>query len=988
MAKITVNGSDVSFEPGATILEAARGSGIDIPTLCWYPKLPIVGNCRICLVSVQGQGKLLPACATPATDGMVVETESPAAVDNRRGVLGLLLERYPGEHLQNGGRSHPRNEFERYVTQYDVPIRDHHELPLRSGDERPGDVMIQHDMSTCILCTRCVRACEDIQEVGVLDVGMRGEHAQIIVGGDGDPDHAGCTWCGECVRVCPTGAIFEFIPKQRFGSDAVRSPDKVARSVCPYCGVGCQIDLQVKGDQIMRVTSPSIEEITPNQGSTCVKGRFGYDFPMHRDRLMTPVIRKGWTHDGERWVWTGEWPRHREGPWQTIEEMGTRRKPRPPQRSVGKPPLTGLPSMEDDDVRDRVATPPAWYSAFREATWDEALSLVAQELKRIRDAHGPRALAALSSAKCSNEDNYVFMRMVRAGFGTNSVDHCTRLCHSSSVAAMSRALSTSAASGSMREIEEACDVIFISGANTTETHPVFGALIKRAVAKGARLIVADVRRTELAELADVHLQMLPGTDVALYNGMLNHVIAAGLVDREFIERRTHDFDQLKEAVAAYTPEKASRITGIPADTIRRAAEMYAKGPRTSTLWAMGLTQHNTGTDIVASLLNLMLAAGMIGRWGAAMIPIRGQNNVQGASDMGAIPFAYTDYRPVTDPANRAEYARAWGVPQESLSLERGMMVTEMVQDGSPIRGMYIMGENPVISDPNIAHAEEWVRGLEFLAVQDLFLTETARWADVVLPGSSFAEKSGTYVNTDRHIQLADAALEPPGQARRDLEILIDLSNRLGLETGWAGPGDVMREIASVTPSWRGVSYDMLHRRRSIQYPVLTPDSEGTPFLFENGFPTPDGRARFVPVEFLPPDELPSDEFPYILNTGRQMYHWHTGTMSRRSEGLDSREPVPIVEMHPADAIDLGVGEGDTVRVSSRRGSILIGVRISDRQAPGQIFIPMHFREAAANLLTNPQLDPYARIAAFKISAVRIEAVREPAAGRPVAATAG
>ena len=996
MAQIRVNGKDIPFEPGATILEAARASGIDIPTLCWYPKLPIVGNCRICLVSVQGQGKLIPACATPAGEGMVVETESEPAVDNRRSVLGFLLERYPAEHLQtragggsahgNGGPSQPRNEFERYVTRYDVPVREHRELPLRSGDERPGDVMIQHDMSTCILCTRCVRACEDIQEVGVLDVGMRGEHARIIVGGDGDPDHAGCTWCGECVRVCPTGAIFEFIPRQRFGSETVRSPDKVARSVCPYCGVGCQIDLQVKGNEIMRVTSPSIEEFTPNQGSTCVKGRFGYDFPMHRDRLMTPLVRKGWMHDGEKWVWTGEWPRHREGPWQTIEEMGGRRKPRPPQRSIGKPPLTGVPSTESDDVRDRVATPAGWYSAFREATWDEALGLAAQELARIRDAHGPGALAALSSAKCSNEDNYVFMRMVRAGFGTNNVDHCTRLCHSSSVAAMSRALATSAASGSMREIEEACDVIFISGANTTETHPVFGALIKRAVAKGARLIVADVRRTELAELADIHLQMMPGTDVALYNGMLNHVIASGLVDRTFVRERTHDFEKVSESVAAYTPEKVAKITGIPAATIRGAAELYARGPRTSTLWAMGLTQHNTGTDIVASLLNLMLACGMIGKWGAAMIPIRGQNNVQGASDMGAIPFAYTDYRPVTDPANRAEYARAWRVPEESLSLERGMMVTEMVQDGSPIRGMYVMGENPVLSDPNISHAEHWVRGLEFLAVQDLFLTETARWADVVLPGSSFAEKSGTYVNTDRHIQLTEAALAPPGQARRDLDILIELSNRLGLRTDFRSPGAVMQEIASVTPSWRGVSYEMLERRRSIQYPVPTPDSPGTPFLFEDHFPTPDGRARFIPVEFLKPDELPSDEFPFILNTGRQMYHWHTGTMSRRSEGLDAREPVPIIEVHPSDAIDLGVGEGDTVRVTSRRGSVLIGVRLSDRQAPGQVFMPMHFREAAANLLTNPQLDPYARIASFKISAVRIEPAVARAFAPPVAAT--
>ncbi|MDQ3426646.1 MAG: molybdopterin-dependent oxidoreductase, partial [Gemmatimonadota bacterium] len=580
------------------------------------------------------------------------------------------------------------------------------------------------------------------------------------------------------------------------------------------------------------------------------------------------------------------------------------------------------------------------------------------------------------SAKCSNEDNYAFMRMVRGAFGSNNVDHCTRLCHSSSVAAMSRALSTSAASGSMREIEEACDVIFISGANTTETHPVFGALIKRAVAKGAKLIVADVRRTELATLADIHLQMLPGTDVALYNSMLNHVIAAGLLDQQFLADRTHQFDEVKAAVAAYTPEVGAKITGIPAATIRGAAEMYAGGPRTSTLWAMGLTQHNTGTDIVASLLNLMLACGMIGRWGAAMLPIRGQNNVQGASDMGAIPFAYTDYRPVTDPGIRAEYAQAWGVPEESLSLERGMMVTEMVQEGSPIRGMYIMGENPVISDPNIAHAEEWVRGLEFLAVHDLFVTETARWADVILPGSSFAEKSGTFVNTDRHIQLTEAALPPPGQARLDLDILVDLSNRLGLRTTWQSPGEVMKEIASVTPSWRGVSYPMLEKRRSIQYPVLTPDSEGTPFLFQDAFPTPDGRALFVPVEFLAPDELPTDEYPFILNTGRQMYHWHTGTMSRRSEGLDSREPVPIVEINPADAVEMGVAEGETVRVTSRRGSVLIGVRLSDRQAPGQIFIPMHFREAAANLLTNPQLDPYARIAAFKISAVRVEPVRE------------
>ena len=711
MPTLTLNGKSVSFQPGETILEAARTAGVDIPTLCWYPKLPIVGNCRICLVSVQGQNKLIPACAAPAAEGMVVETESSAAVENRRGVLDFLMERYPGEHLANGGRAHPRNEFERYVVQYDVPVRTHHDLPLRTGDERPGDVMIQHDMSTCILCTRCVRACEDIQEVGVLDVGMRGEHAQIIVGGDGDPDHAGCTWCGECVRVCPTGAIFEFIPRQLFGSEALRAPDKIARSVCPYCAVGCQLDLHVKDDTLMRVTSPWIEENTPNQGSTCVKGRFGYDFALHRDRLTVPLIRKGWMHQDGQWTWTGEWPRRREGPWLTIEEKGNRKKPRPPLRQVGKPPLTGVPQLEEDDVRDRVATPAGWYSAFREATWEEALSLTAQQILRIRDEHGPRALGALSSAKCTNEDNYAFMRMVRGAFRTNNVDHCTRLCHSTSVAAMNRALNTAAASGSMREIEEATDVIFIAGANTTESHPVFGALIKRAVARGAKLIVADVRKVELAELADIHLQMYPGSDVALFNTMLRHIIDAGLTDPEFIRDRTREFAKVEAAVRPYTLEIGEKITGIPRDLIRRAAEMYARGPRTSTLWAMGLTQHATGTDIVASLLNLLLACGMIGKWGAQMMPIRGQNNVQGASDVGAIPFAYTDYRPVTDPANRAEYAAAWGVPEDSLSLENGLMVTEMtVKEGSPVRGMFVMGENPVLSDPNVAKAEEWVRG--------------------------------------------------------------------------------------------------------------------------------------------------------------------------------------------------------------------------------------------------------------------------------------
>ena len=706
------------------------------------------------------------------------------------------------------------------------------------------------------------------------------------------------------------------------GLDADRSVD----SLCPFCGVGCQTRYDVRDNHVLRVmgrNGPS------NKGRLCVKGRFGFDYVHHPQRLMKPLIR-------------------REG--------------------VAKDPHALLDPSQPT-------------AAFREATWEEALDLSARRLREIRDAHGGNALAGFGSAKGSNEEAYLFQKLVRTGFGTNNVDHCTRLCHASSVAALMECLNSGAVSNPVADVQYA-DVIIIIGANPTVNHPVAATFMKNAIERGTKLILIDPRRTELARFATHMLQFRPDTDVALLNAMLCTIVEEGLTDERFIAERTTGFDELKQRVLPYTPEKMAPVCGVDAETIREAARLYATSRASMIFWGMGISQHVHGTDNARCLIALALITGQIGRRGAGLHPLRGQNNVQGASDMGLIPMVFPDYRSVEDAEHRAFYEGLWNA---RIDPKRGKTVVE-IMDASlrgEIRGMYIMGENPAMSDPDLEHARAALATLEWLVVQDLFLTETASFADVVLPASAFPEKSGTFTNTDRRVQLGRQALELPGDTRQDLWIIQEIARRFDLPWNYAHPSEVWAEIRAATPSVAGITWDRLEREHGVTYPCLEEGDPGDEVIFADAFPTADGRGRIVPADFTRAAEVPDDEYPMVLITGRVLEHWHTGAMTRRASVLDTLEPVATASLHPDDMAHLGLVPGAEVTVESRRGRIVAQARRDDGMPRGAVFMPFAFVEAAANLLTNPSLDPFGKIPGFKYCAVRVSAaVPTEAAGTP------
>ena len=899
----TLDGRSVEALPGETILQAAKRVGIDIPHLCYKDGYRPDGNCRACVVEIKGERVLAPSCCRAPTANMEVAARSERAVKSQKMVVELLLADIPGQ-----GKSpySPRSELDRWAAHLGIGTP---RFEARRQPERDlSNPAIAVNLDACIQCTRCVRACREVQVNDVIGYAFRGHHSKIVFDLDDPMGESTCVTCGECVQACPTGAL---MPAKNVGQAKI---DRQVNSACPYCGVGCLLTFNVSNERIMYVDG---RDGPANLSRLCVKGRYGFDYVHNPLRLTRPLIRRA------------------------------------------------------DAPKSPALIPPEQVSKyFREASWEEALDLAAAGLRRIRDEHGPNALAGFGSAKGSNEEAYLFQKLVRTGFRTNNVDHCTRLCHASSVAALLEGIGSGAVSNQVADGTAESEVIVVIGARPTVNHPVAATFMKNAAKDGKKLIVIGPQLTELARYATHYLQIRPGSDVALLNALMNVIVSEGLQNDAYIAEHTEGFEALRKKVLQYTPEKMSAICGIDPEKIREVARLYAKSRGSIIFWGMGISQHIHGTDNSRCLIALALMTGQIGRPGTGLHPLRGQNNVQGASDVGLIPMVFPDYQRVDNPEANAYFEKLWGT---KLDPKPGLTVVEImhaVHDGK-LHGMYVMGENPAMSDPNLNHARQALSELKHLVVQDIFFTETASYADIVLPASAFPEKTGTFTNTDRRVQLGRQAIKPPGEARQDLWIIQEIARRIGLDWNYGGPRDVWNEIRKAAPSMAGITWERLEAEDSVTYPCEKEGDPGEPVIFTDRFPTKSGRARFVPADYSSAAELPDQEFPYVFITGRLLEHWHTGSMTRMATVLDAIEPGPTVSVHPEDAARIGVGPGALVTVESRRGRVTAQVRVSQEVQVGSVFMAFAFNEAAANLITNEALDPYGKIPEFKFCAVRL-----------------
>jgi len=913
--RFTLDGTEVEARAGETIWEVAHGRGLVIPHLCHKPAPGYRpdGNCRACMVEIEGERNLAASCIREPQDGMVVTTDTARAESARKMVVEMLLADQPERSAAHDKSSHLWDMAEANgVTESRLPTLEADRIPLLDDSH----VAMRVNLDACIQCGLCVRACREVQVNDVIGMAGRGHDAYPVFDFDDPMGDSTCVACGECVQACPTGALMSatVLDDQQVGDS--KDYDSEVESVCPFCGVGCQVSLKVKDNKVVYVEGINGPA---NEGRLCVKGRFGFDYIHHDHRLTRPLIRRA------------------------------------------DAPAKGL-NVDPDN----------WKEVFREASWDEALDVAANGLKgRGREVSG------FGSAKCTNEEAYLFQKFIRQGFGHNNVDHCTRLCHASSVAALLENVGSGAVTATFNEIENA-DVAIVIGANPIENHPVAATYFKQFAKRGGKLIVMDPRGQALSRHATHMLQFRPGADVSLLNAICHVIVEEELYDRQYIEAYTENWEAEKAHLADFSPETMADICGIDAGTLRVVARDFATAQAGMIFWGMGISQHIHGTDNARCLISLALMTGHVGRPGTGLHPLRGQNNVQGASDAGLVPMFLPDYQSVMDDGVRSAFAEVWG--SEDFSDQKGLTVTEImdaVHDGD-IKAMYILGENPAMSDPDVEHARDALAKLDHLVVQDIFLTETANYADVILPASAFAEKSGTVTNTNRQVQMGRAAVTPPGEAREDWAITTELARRCGMDWQYDSPADVFAEMKLNMASLDNITWERLQAQNAVTYPSLSPEDPGQAIVFGDGFPRPEGRARFTPASVIAPDDVPDAEYPMILTTGRQLEHWHTGSMTRRSSVLDAVEPEANCSLHPSTLRKLGVDPGGHVRLTTKRGSVVVMARMDRAVAPDMVFLPFAYVEAAANILTNSALDPYGKIPEFKFSAVRVEKAEDSA----------
>ena len=905
-----LDGREVEAHHEETIWQIADRENTTLPHLCHLPQpgYRSDGNCRACMVEIEGERVLAASCIRKPSPGMKVKTGSDRAKFARRLVFEMLAADQPEKEIARD----PKSRFWQWNDQVEPELG---RLPKRMAPiPDSSHVAMRVYLDACIHCNLCVRACREVQVNDVIGMAYRGNQSKIVFDFDDPMGQSTCVACGECVQACPTGALVEESFVDDRGVNRNLELDEVD-SVCPYCGVGCQITYQISDNKIKAVQG---REGPANLNRLCVKGRFGFDYVNHKHRLTKPLIR--------------------------------------------------LDSAKKDAHSEIDPLNP--YTHFREASWDEALDAAAAGFSKILDKVGSTGLAGFGSAKGSNEEAYLVQKLIRTGFGTNNVDHCTRLCHASSVAALLEGIGSGAVTAPFTACMES-DVIIVIGANPTENHPVAATFFKQARQQGKELIVIDPRSTTLARKATHALKFNSGTDVALLNALLHVIIEEGLYDRDYVSKFTEGFENLKRHIQPFTPEEMSKICGIDAQTLRVVARKFANCERGIIFWGMGISQHTHGTDNARCLIALATITGHVGRPGTGLHPLRGQNNVQGASDAGLIPMVFPDYQAVDVENIRAKFEDAWGT---ALDPNRGLTVVEILDavHAGEIRGMYVMGENPAMSDPDVQHAREALADLDHLVIQDLFLTETAFHADVVLPASAWPEKDGTVTNTNRQVQMGRKALKLPGDAKQDWWIIQEIARRLGLDWNYSGPADIYAEMASVMPSLDNISWERLWEESAVTYPCDGPDVAGQDIVFGDGFPTETSRAKLVPAGIIPPAEEPDDDYPLILTTGRQLEHWHTGAMTRRSKILDEIQPEAVASLAPSQLQSLGIQPGEMVQIFTRRGKIQLKTRGDLAIPEGVVFVPFCYAEAAANILTNPALDPMGKIPEYKYCAARIE----------------